>query len=54
MARVARMAMALRKVSAPVTRSRRATLGMEKKLMEKFLKNRPGMGSYAALRYSGP
>jgi hypothetical protein len=38
------MAIALRKVSAPVTRSRRATLGLEKKLMENFLKNRPGIG----------
>jgi hypothetical protein len=48
------MARALRKVSAPVTRSRRATLGLEKKLMEKFLKNKPGMEFYAALRYNRP
>jgi hypothetical protein len=44
MARVARMAMALRKVSAPVTRSRTATLGMEKKLMGKSSKTDPEWG----------
>jgi hypothetical protein len=48
------MAIALRNVAIPVKRSRRATLGLVKMLMENFLKNRPGMGSYVALRYNGP
>jgi hypothetical protein len=46
------MAIALRNVAMPVRRSRSATLGLEKMFMGNSLKNRPGMGSYAAPRYN--
>jgi hypothetical protein len=38
------MAMALRNVAMPVRRSRSATLGLEKKLMENSLKTDPERG----------
>jgi hypothetical protein len=38
------MAIALRKVTRPVTRSRRATLGLTKMLMENSLKTDPKWG----------
>jgi hypothetical protein len=41
---VARMAIALRNVAIPVRRSRSATLGLEKMLMENSLKTDPEWG----------
>ena len=38
------MAIALRNVAMPVRRSRRATLGLEKRLMENSLKTDPEWG----------
>ena len=52
---VARMAIALRNVAMPVRRSeKRRRWDWKKGVMENSFKNRPGMGSYAALRYKEP